>query len=382
MSVARETTQQSCQSEEAAQVEKPSSEPCDLLADFRMEPAAVSSSTSGTNLLSFDDVKSKPETDAAATASNGKLEDKPLDLVVETLESDQKGEENKTSEVLEPVLDTLEPETVQEDQEEVFVEAVETLSREEETADVIAAVDTPVQGPVLNIAQKDNDVMAPNLEPLVGGAAQDLVVDDTLQHTADVQTVSANQDAVLNLSSNQDAVLELSTDRDAVLSLSTDHDVMLNVTTNQDAVLNISPDQNAVLNVVTNQEEAVLNIATNQNVVDTMPSAPALLDLSETVQLVCREEVGAATEGPLYPRLDSIIEEQEVIEEMTPFSEQDLATLYPNPQLDANPLFIDHFIQQSNQERHELYELLMQYLKARQVLSGTLANVEVCWSCL
>ena len=268
-------------------MEKPSSEPCDLLADFRTEPAAISS-TSGTNLLSFDDVKNKPETAAVATASNVKLEDKPLDLVVETLESDQKGEESKTSEVLEPVADTLEPEAVQEDQEEVFVEAVETLSREEETADVTAAVDTPVQGPVLNIAQKDNDVMAPNLEPLVGGAAQDVVVDDTLQHTADVQTVSTNQDAVLNLSSNQDAVLELSTDRDAVLSLSTDHDVMLNVTTNQDAVLNISPDQNAVLNVVTNQEEAVLNIATNQNAVDTMPSAPALLDLSETVQLVCR----------------------------------------------------------------------------------------------
>lgn len=289
-------------------MEKPSSEPCDLLADFRTEPSAVSSSTSGTNLLSFDDVGSKPETDAAVTASSVKLEDKPLDLVVEALESDQTGEESKTSEVLEPVIDTLEPEAVQEDQEEVFVEAVETLSREEETADVTAAVDTPVQGPVLNIAQKDNDVMAPNLEPLVGGAAQDLVVDDTLQHTVDVQTVSANQDAVLNLSSNQDAVLELSTDRDAVLSLSTDHDVMLNVTTNQDAVLNISPDQNAVLNVVTNQEEAVLNIATNQNAVDTMPSAPALLDLSETVQLVCREEVGADTEGPLYPRLDSIIE--------------------------------------------------------------------------
>ena len=288
-------------------MEKPSSEPCDLLADFRTEPAAISSS-SGTNLLSFDDVKNKPETAAVATASNVKLEDKPLDLVVETLESDQKGEESKTSEVLEPVADTLEPEAVQEDQEEVFVEAVETLSREEETADVTAAVDTPVQGPVLNIAQKDNDVMAPNLEPLVGGAAQDVVVDDTLQHTADVQTVSTNQDAVLNLSSNQDAVLELSTDRDAVLSLSTDHDVMLNVTTNQDAVLNISPDQNAVLNVVTNQEEAVLNIATNQNAVDTMPSAPALLDLSETVQLVCREEVGIDTEGPLYPRLDSIIE--------------------------------------------------------------------------
>jgi len=134
-SVARETTQQSCQSEEAAQVEKPSSEPCDLLADFRTEPAAVSS-TSGTNLLSFDDVKSKPETDTVATASNVKLEDKPLDLVVETLESDQKGEESKTSEVLEPVTDTLEPEVVQEDQEEVFVEAVETFSREEETAHV------------------------------------------------------------------------------------------------------------------------------------------------------------------------------------------------------------------------------------------------------
>ena len=315
-------------------MEKASTDPCDLLADFRTESGTVSS-PSGTNLLSFDDVNSETESGAAATASDVKLEGtKPLDLCTPTLESDRKEEESKSFAVLEPVADSLQPEAVRENSEdEMFVEAVETLNRGEEGADVTAVVDMPVQEPVLNILQGGSDVMAPNLEPLVVGAAQDLVVGDTLQHTADVETVSANQDAALNLSSNQDAVLNdqgavlnLSTNQDAVLNLSTnqdavlnissdrdavnvssDHDVMLNVSTNQDAVLNMTTDQNAVLNVVTNQE-AVLAVATNQDAVETMPSAPALLDLSETVQLVCREEAGPDTEGPLYPRLDSVIE--------------------------------------------------------------------------
>ena len=313
-------------------MEKASTEPYDLLADFRTESGTVSS-PSGTNLLSFDDVKSETESGAAGTASDVKLEGtKPLDLCTPTLESDRKEDESKSFAVLEPVADSLEPEAVRENSEdEMFVEAVETLNRGEEGADVTVVVDMPVQEPVLNILQGGNDVMAPNLEPLVVGAAHDLVVGDTLQHTADVETVSANQDAALNLSSNQDAVLNdqgavlnLSTNQDAVLNLSTNQDAVLNissdrdavnvssdhdnVSTNQDAVLTMTTDQNAVLNVVTNQDEAVLTIATNQETVETMPSAPALLDLSETVQLVCREEAGPDTEGPLYPRLDSVIE--------------------------------------------------------------------------
>ena len=32
------------------------------------------------------------------------------------------------------------------------------------------------------------------------------------------------------------------------------------------------------------------------------------------------------------------------MEDLVPFTEEDLALLYPNPQLDAQPLFVDNFI--------------------------------------
>lgn len=76
-----------------------------------------------------------------------------------------------------------------------------------------------------------------------------------------------------------------------------------------------------------------------------------------------------------------------------PYNEEELAALCPNPQLDANEQFIDYFIkvtvvvciliisflvtQASQQDNHELYKLLMTYLKQRQYLVVLQCKVEV-----
>ena len=43
-----------------------------------------------------------------------------------------------------------------------------------------------------------------------------------------------------------------------------------------------------------------------------------------------------------------VTEQQEFIEEMEPFSEEDLAILYPNAQLDNQNVFVDAFIRVSS----------------------------------
>lgn len=47
--------------------------------------------------------------------------------------------------------------------------------------------------------------------------------------------------------------------------------------------------------------------------------------------------------------------EEETLEELTPYTEEDLSLLYPNPQLDANQFFIDNFVKVSiNWSEHYL----------------------------
>ena len=127
------------------------------------------------------------------------------------------------------------------------------------------------------------------------------------------------------------------------------------------------------------------------------PSAPALIDFTERVELVRCEGVesvehvrGVTTsvtsvtsvERVQYPRLDSFLQgahththththsytahththththtphtEEECEDELTPFSEEDLAILYPNRQLDTNSLFVDNFLQVSHQRMSQI----------------------------
>ena len=83
------------------------------------------------------------------------------------------------------------------------------------------------------------------------------------------------------------------------------------------------------------------------------------------------------------------------IEDTVPYNEEELATLYPNAQLDANEQFIEYFIhvshtiyydtylsndivtQASQQDQHELYKLLITYLKERQALVVLQCKIEV-----
>ena len=121
------------------------------------------------------------------------------------------------------------------------------------------------------------------------------------------------------------------------------------------------------------------NALTNQIVV---PSAPAELVVTETSQLVTVDmlppQVAMETAvGPMYPTLDSLTVQQELMEDLTPFSEEDLALLYPNRQLEARAVFEDSFIMEARQERHELYELLSLYLKSRLGLSTAQAHLQV-----
>ena len=54
---------------------------------------------------------------------------------------------------------------------------------------------------------------------------------------------------------------------------------------------------------------------------------------------------------PLHPLMCPLTE-QEVEEEMEPFSEDGLAQLYSNPQLESNPTFVDNFIMVGAASRH------------------------------
>ena len=112
--------------------------------------------------------------------------------------------------------------------------------------------------------------------------------------------------------------------------------------------------------------------------VDMLPPQVAM----ETSQLVTVDmlppQVAMETAvGPMYPTLDSLTVQQEGMEDLTPFSEEDLALLYPNRQLEARAVFEDSFIMEARQERHDLYDLLSLYLKSRLGLSTAQAHLQV-----
>jgi hypothetical protein len=60
-----------------------------------------------------------------------------------------------------------------------------------------------------------------------------------------------------------------------------------------------------------------------------------------------------------------------VDEEVPVFTEEQLEALYENSELIANKEFVETFLKTSNQERHEFYDLLMHYYKARLALVDT-----------
>lgn len=105
----------------------------------------------------------------------------------------------------------------------------------------------------------------------------------------------------------------------------------------------------------------------------TAPSAPVLTE----TQMVTMDTVAMETTGLIYPDLDSLAAEQELTENLVPFTEEDLSLLYPNRQLETREVFEDVFIQESRQDNHPLYELLSIYLKSRQALVASQAHLQV-----
>ncbi|XP_065885232.1 ectopic P granules protein 5 homolog isoform X2 [Dysidea avara] len=103
----------------------------------------------------------------------------------------------------------------------------------------------------------------------------------------------------------------------------------------------------------------------------------AKLEVSESVEVVTNP---AMTELPgtiAYPRLDSLIAVGTTdVDDTVPYTEEELAALYPNPQLDANEQYIDQFIKDSQQDNHELYHLLIAYLRQRQSIVVLQCKVE------
>lgn len=331
VSVAMETNQHG--DTEVASLEKASNKPCDLLADFRVERETAN--TTG-DLLMFDDdagTKSELLSDNATVALSDEEQkegSRCMEPSMKALESNRRVEDqNETLGGLKSGPDSLESESVignqvlvrkeEEDLEdsEEFVEAHETLDRENVGVTVNAGVTvhTPVQDVVTTVSQTGSESVA--LSQTVHHPLLRATEIETVSTKLDAALISTNQVAVLDVATNQDAVLtnqvavlDVATSQDAVL---TNEDAVLDASTNQDAVLDASTNEDAVL-VTSTSQSAVLDVATNQEAADVLPSAPALLGPSEMVQLVCREEVEDArevervSEGQLYPWLDSIIE--------------------------------------------------------------------------
>ena len=112
----------------------------------------------------------------------------------------------------------------------------------------------------------------------------------------------------------------------------------------------------------------------------TAPSAPAELVVTETSQMLTVDTsppVAIETMGTMYPTLNSLTTEHELMEDLAPFSEEDLSLLYPNRLLESREAFEDCFIRESRQEDHPLYELLSLYLKSRHALVSTQAHLQV-----
>ena len=347
VSVAMETNQHG--DTEVASLEKASNKPCDLLADFRVERETAN--TTG-DLLTFDDdagTKSELLSDNATVALSDEEQkegSRCMEPSMKALESNRRVEDqNETLGGLKSGPDSLESESVignqllvrKEEEEledsEEFVEAHETLDRENVGVTVNAGVTvhTPVQDVVTTVSQTGSESVALSqtvaLSPTVHHPLQRATEIETVSTKLDAALISTNQVAVLDVATNQDAVLTnqvavldvatsqdaVLTNQDAVLDAATNENAVLDTLTNQDAVLDASTNEDAVLDTSTSQS-AILDVATNQEAADVLPSAPALLGPSEMVQLVCREEVEDArevervSEGQLYPWLDSIIE--------------------------------------------------------------------------
>lgn len=131
------------------------------------------------------------------------------------------------------------------------------------------------------------------------------VASDTSAVTSEPLPVSTQLPSpILNIATDDVTVpiMESDVQRQATLQTTVTGDVVSGMSS-QRAALNITTDRVETLNITANQTEEVL------------PSAPAQLDLTETVQLVGRDrEIAMATTTavPLYPRLDSITRELHV----------------------------------------------------------------------
>lgn len=110
----------------------------------------------------------------------------------------------------------------------------------------------------------------------------------------------------------------------------------------------------------------------------TAPSAPVVIE-TRTVTTDTSPLFAVETTRLIYPDLDSLAAEQELTEDLVPFTEEDLSLLYPNRQLETREVFEDIFIQESRQDNHPLYELLSIYLKSRQALVAAEAHLQVGW---
>ena len=106
---------------------------------------------------------------------------------------------------------------------------------------------------------------------------------------------------------------------------------------------------------------------------------PVVMETSETVTIDTSPLVAIETVGAMYPTLDSLTmpREDELTDNLVPFSEADLSLLYPNRLLESRQMFEDNFIRESRQDNHPLYELLSLYLKARLALVTTQAHLQV-----
>ncbi|XP_013408243.1 ectopic P granules protein 5 homolog isoform X1 [Lingula anatina] len=64
----------------------------------------------------------------------------------------------------------------------------------------------------------------------------------------------------------------------------------------------------------------------------------------------------------IYPQLKELLSPDIILR---PFSDEQLKSLYYNPLLEHQQVFVDDFLQQAQQDKHEFYELLMNYYRAR-----------------
>ena len=138
-----------------------------------------------------------------------------------------------------------------------------------------------------------------------------------------------------------------------------------------------------------NVAEAPLTVSVETRQPVTQTDTRQTTIITETQQTVSTQLPSVAVETaeatpPMtvtYPPLESLRmvgqEEEELMEHLVPFTEEDLSLLYPNRQVECHEVLEDAFIRESSQEHHPLYELLSLYLKARQALITAQAHLQV-----